>query len=55
MATLLNRDKKYIADYLENDISLCNEVALEEYGVPIDIWHENGTYNIDSIHEIKLK
>lgn len=55
MATLLNRDKKCIADYLENDISLCNEVALEEYGVPIDIWHENGTYNIDSIHEIKLK
>lgn len=48
-------DNKCIADYLENDISSCKEVALEEYGVPLDIWHKNGAYNIGSIHEIKLK
>ena len=32
---------KCIADYLQDDSSLCKEVALEEYGVPMDIWQES--------------
>lgn len=32
---------KCISDYLQNDISSCKEVALEEYGVPMDIWQES--------------
>ena len=32
---------KCIADYLQDDSSLCKEVALEKYGVPMDIWQES--------------
>ncbi|WP_291584739.1 hypothetical protein [Bacteroides sp.] len=32
---------KCIADYLQENSFLCKEFALEEYGVPMDIWQEN--------------
>ena len=32
---------KCIADYLQDDSFSCKEVALEEYGVPMDIWQES--------------
>ena len=32
---------KCIADYLQDDSLSCKEVALEEYGVPMDIWQES--------------
>ena len=31
---------KCIKDLLQDTIDVCKEVALEEYGVPIDIWKE---------------
>lgn len=33
-------DERSIADYLQGDIESCKDFALEEYGVPKNIWKE---------------
>lgn len=35
------KEGKCIKDMLQDTIDICKEVALEEYGVPIDFWIEN--------------
>lgn len=37
----LYKDGKCIKDFLQNDIENCKQFALDEYGVPKEIWKEN--------------
>ena len=35
------KDDNCIKDILQDTINICKEVALEEFGVPIEIWKES--------------
>ena len=30
-----------VKDYLEDSVEACKSLALEEYGIPINEWHES--------------
>lgn len=34
------RNNKCFKDYLQNSIDTCKEIALEEFGVPLEKWSE---------------
>lgn len=35
------KDNECIGDYLQDNIDSCKQFALEEYGVPIELWLES--------------
>lgn len=35
------KEENCIKDMLQDSVDICKEIALEEYGVPLDFWIEN--------------